>query len=185
MALTPSNEMMVGVEAPYFMLPDVVSGKQVSLTDVKGKNGTVVLFICNHCPYVIHVNPLLVSLAKEYKAKGIGFVAISSNDVVNYPQDRPELMKIHAIENEYSFPYLYDESQEVAKAYDATCTPDIYVFDGDLKSYYHGQLDKSRPGNGIPTSGEDIKKALELMLKGEAYQDIVLPSMGCGIKWKK
>lgn len=184
MALTPSNEMVVGAKAPEFILPDVVSGKQVSLADVKGDNGTAVLFICNHCPYVIHVNSLLVSLAKEYQQKGIGFVAISSNDVENYPQDSPELMKTHAIENKYPFPYLYDESQQVAKDYDATCTPDVYVFDADLKSYYHGQLDKSRPGNDIPCTGEDIKNALDKMLQGETYTYKVLPSMGCGIKWK-
>lgn len=184
MALTPSNDMKRGAIAPKFNLPDVVTGKMVSLNEVKGSNGTVVLFICNHCPFVIHVNSLLVSLANFYKSKGISFVAISSNDVTNYPQDAPELMKTHAIENRYPFPYLYDESQEVAKAYDAACTPDVYVFDKSLKSYYHGQLDGSRPGNNIPSDGKDIKSALDLMLTGKEYCELEKPSIGCNIKWK-
>lgn len=184
MALTPSNQMIKGTVAPDFTLPDVVTGKTISLTDLKGEKGTVMLFICNHCPFVIHVNTLLVALANEYKNKGINFIAISSNDVERYPQDAPDLMKQHAIENKYPFPYLYDETQQVAKYYDATCTPDIYVFDENLKSYYHGQLDNSRPGNGILSTGNDIKKAMDLMLKGEAFTDIEKPSMGCGIKWK-
>ncbi|NJB81605.1 thioredoxin family protein [Wenyingzhuangia aestuarii] len=184
MALTPSNNMNNGAKAPDFNLPDVVLGKELSLAQVKGANGTVVLFICNHCPFVIHVNPLLVSLANDYKAKGIHFVAISSNDVEKYPQDAPHLMKQHAIDNQYPFPYLYDASQEVAKTYDAACTPDIYVFDQNLRSYYHGQLDNSRPGNGIPSTGKDIKEALDLMLQGKSYDKPEKPSVGCGIKWK-
>ncbi|MGY5351766.1 thioredoxin family protein [Wenyingzhuangia sp. IMCC45533] len=185
MSLTPSNKMMKGATAPNFELSDVVTGNLTSLTDVQGKNGTVVLFICNHCPFVIHVNSLLVSLANEYQSKGIGFVAISSNDIENYPQDAPHLMKQHAVENEYPFPYLYDETQQVAKDYDAACTPDVYVFDENLKSYYHGQLDDSRPGNGIPTTGTDIKTALDLMLENKEYTEIEKPSIGCNIKWKQ
>ncbi|MGY6648883.1 thioredoxin family protein [Wenyingzhuangia sp. IMCC45574] len=184
MARTPSNIMEVGATAPDFLLPDTVSGKEMSLQQLKGEIGTVVLFICNHCPFVIHINPLLVALANDYQAKGVSFVAISSNDVENYPQDAPDKMKVHAEENNYPFPYLYDESQEVAKAYDAACTPDIYVFDSELKSYYHGQLDGSRPGNDIPVTGEDIKAALDLLLQGENYKGSVYPSIGCGIKWK-
>lgn len=184
MALTPSNEMKKGAQAPLFVLPDVVTGKDVDLEIIKGKKGTVILFICNHCPFVIHVNPLLVSLANEYQVKGISFIAISSNNVQKYPQDRPELMKINAEKNQYPFPYLYDESQEVAKAYDATCTPDVFVFDQDLKSYYHGQLDSSRPGNGIQSTGEDIKVALNLLLEEKFYTGIEKPSIGCNIKWK-
>lgn len=184
MARTFSNTMQIGINAPDFTLPDSVLGKELSLEKLKGENGTVILFICNHCPYVIHVDALLVSLANEYKKEGINFIAISSNDVDKYPQDSPELMKTHALENNYPFPYLYDETQEVAKAYDATCTPDIFVFDKELNSYYHGQLDKSRPGNGIPSTGEDIRMALDLMLKNKPYSEIVIPSMGCGIKWK-
>lgn len=184
MARALSNTMEVGTLAPDFSLPDVVFGKQIRLQDIKGEKGTVVFFICNHCPYVIHVNSLLVTLANEYQVKGISFVAISSNDVKNYPQDGPKLMKVNALENNYPFPYLFDETQEVAKAYDATCTPDVFVFDKDLESYYHGQLDKSRPGSRLPSTGEDIKKALELMLKDKSYTDTVIPSMGCGIKWK-
>ncbi len=184
MALTPSNTMLRGTVAPDFNLPDTISEKLISLQNIQGKNGTVVLFICNHCPFVIHVNATLVTLANEYQQKGIGFVAISSNDVENYPQDRPDLMKLHALQNKYPFPYLYDETQEVAKAYDATCTPDIYVFDADLKSYYHGQLDNSRPGNGIPSTGNDLKNALNLLLENKEFIGDEKPSIGCGIKWK-
>lgn len=184
MALTPSNEFAKGAIAPNFTLPDTVSDNMISLSDVKGVNGTVVLFICNHCPFVIHVNEELVKLANEYTAKGIGFVAISSNDVENYPQDAPDKMKLHAEENEYPFPYLYDETQEVAKAYDAACTPDIYLFDGDLKNYYHGQLDASRPGNGLPVTGQDLRHALDLLIENKPFEGKEMPSMGCNIKWK-
>ena len=129
MALTPSNTFEKGASAPDFNLPDTVSGETVSLQDVRGEQGTVIMFICNHCPFVLHVNDELIRLAKEYQNRGFGFVAISSNDVENYPQDGPELMKQHGIKLGYPFPYLYDESQEVAKAYDAACTPDLYIFD--------------------------------------------------------
>jgi thiol-disulfide isomerase/thioredoxin len=184
MALTPSNLFEKGAQAPNFSLPDTISDKQVSLQDIKGAIGTAVFFICNHCPFVIHVNEQLVQLAKDYESKGIGFVAISSNDVENYPQDGPELMKAHAVEVGYPFPYLYDETQEVAKAYDAACTPDIYVFDANLRSVYHGQLDNSRPGNGIPVTGEDLRAVFDSMLAGVSYEGQERPSMGCNIKWK-
>lgn len=184
MALTPSNPFPLGSKAPNFDLPDTMSGNQISLDDVRGDKGTVVFFICNHCPFVIHVNTELVRLAHEYQSKGFGFVAISSNDVENYPQDGPEKMRIHATEQGYPFPYLYDESQEVAKAYDAACTPDLYVFDKDLKSVYHGQLDDSRPGNQIPVTGKDIRAVLETILSRRIYDGPQKPSMGCNIKWK-
>ena len=185
MALTPSNMLALGTTAPNFNLPDTVSGKQISLQDVQGEKGTLVMFICNHCPYVIHVNEELVRLAQDYEAKGIGFVAISSNDVVNYPQDGPEKMKAHASAVGYPFPYLYDESQEVAKAYDAACTPDFYAFDKAGTLQYRGRLDESRPGNNAPLTGTDLRTALDAILAGDAVNSTQYPSMGCNIKWKR
>ena len=184
MALTPSNPFPLGSSAPDFSLLDTVSDTEISLEDVRGSKGTVVMFICNHCPFVIHVNKQLVQLAQAYTDKGFGFVAISSNDVENYPQDGPDKMKSHAAEQGYPFPYLYDETQEVAKAYDAACTPDLYVFDADLKSVYHGQLDDSRPNNGVPVTGSDIRNVLDSLLSGIAYEGTQKPSIGCNIKWK-
>lgn len=184
MALTPSNIFEKGAVAPDFKLLDTISDQEVSLSDVRGEKGTAVFFICNHCPFVIHVNDQLVQLAKEYASKGIGFVAISSNDVENYPQDAPDLMKLQAEEVGYPFPYLYDETQDVAKAYDAACTPDLYVFDSNLKSVYHGQLDDSRPGNGVPVTGSDMRAILDSLVEGVSYMGREKPSMGCNIKWK-
>ena len=184
MALTPSNTFEKGASAPDFNLPDTVSGETVSLQAVRGEQGTVIMFICNHCPFVLHVNDELIRLAKEYQNRGFGFVAISSNDVENYPQDGPELMKQHGIKLGYPFPYLYDESQEVAKAYDAACTPDLYIFDKHLKCVYHGQLDDSRPGNGIPVTGKDMRLVLETILSKRIYEGPEKPSIGCNIKWK-
>jgi len=184
MALTPSNIFEKGKLAPDFRLPDTVSGERLSLHDVKGEKGTIVMFICNHCPFVIHVNKELVNLATDYMSRGFGFVAISSNDVNRYPLDSPERMKQQAINEHYPFPYLYDESQEVAKEYDAACTPDFYVFDKDLKSIYHGQLDDSRPGNGVLITGKDIRAVLETILSRRIYRGLEKPSIGCGIKWK-
>jgi len=184
MALTPSNIFPKGSFAPDFSLPDTVSGKDVSLKDVRGKKGTIVMFICNHCPFVLHVNDELVRLATDYKSRGFGFVAISSNDVENYPQDAPDLMKLQAEKVGYSFPYLYDETQEIAKAYNAACTPDLYVFDGNLASVYHGQLDDSRPGNGIPVTGESMRAVLQALVDGTHYNGPEKPSIGCNIKWK-
>ena len=140
MAKTPSNMVSLGTTAPNFKLPDVISQKMVSLEQIKGLNGTLIMFICNHCPYVKHVNATIVNLANKYKQDGINFIAISSNDVENYPEDSPKLMKVNAIENNYVFPYLYDESQEIAKSYDAACTPDFYLYDADLLLVYSGQL---------------------------------------------
>ena len=175
----------LGTKAPDFELVDTVSDKTVALSDVKGKEGTVVMFICNHCPFVIHVNPMIVKLAKEYQEKGIAFVAISSNDVENYPQDAPHLMKEKASEEGYTFPYLYDESQEVAKAYDAACTPDFYLFDADMTLVYRGQLDDSRPGNDVPLTGTDLKGAMDAVLNNKDVDAEQKPSLGCNIKWKK
>lgn len=184
MARTPSNMLPLGTKAPEFELLDTVSNKTLSLEKLKGKNGTVVMFICNHCPFVVHVNPELSRLGKEYQAKGIGFVAISSNDVANYPQDAPHLMKEKAKALEYSFPYLYDETQEVAKAYDAACTPDFYLFDANLELVYRGQLDDSRPGNGLPLTGSDLRNAMDAVLNEKAIDSNQKPSIGCNIKWK-
>ena len=184
MARTPSNMLALGTQAPDFNLPDTVSNEMVSLASAKGDKGTVVMFICNHCPFVIHVNPEIAKLSKEYQSKGIGFIAISSNDVENYPQDAPHLMKQKAKDEGYSFPYLYDETQDIAKAYDAACTPDFYLFDADLKLVYRGQLDDSRPGNGIPLTGSDLRNALEALLQNENIDAHQKPSIGCNIKWK-
>lgn len=185
MSLTPSNMLPLGTKAPAFSLPDAISEATLSLDITKGENGTVIMFICNHCPFVVHVNPEISRIAKDYKEKGIGFIAISSNDVVNYPLDAPHLMKKTAEEADYSFPYLYDESQEVAKAYDAACTPDFYVFDGDLKLVYRGQLDDSRPGNGIPLSGSDLRNTMDALLQGNEISNVQKPSIGCNIKWSR
>lgn len=184
MARTPSNMIPLNTLAPNFSLYDTVSEKKQSLNELKGQKATVIMFICNHCPFVIHVNEELVKLANDYTPKGISFIAISSNDVKNYPQDGPEKMRLHAIDNKYPFPYLYDETQEVAKAYDAACTPDIYVFDTDLKLKYRGQLDDSRPGNDIPVTGKDLRHALDCLLTGKKNTNNQKPSIGCNIKWK-
>jgi thiol-disulfide isomerase/thioredoxin len=185
MALTESNSFEIGILAPDFFLVDTISNAVLDLNFCKGKKGTVIFFICNHCPFVLHVNEQLVALANDYLEKGIGFVAISSNDVVNYPQDAPDLMKEVAKKLQYPFPYLYDEDQKIAKAYNAACTPDFYIFDSDLKSIYHGQLDDSRPGNSIPVSGKSIREILDNLLHQNIISAIQKPSIGCGIKWKK
>ena len=184
MALTESNEFSIGRKAPDFQLLNTVDNKALSLNDAKGDKGTVIMFICNHCPFVIHVNNELVKMANEYQEKGVNFIAISSNDVKNYPEDAPDLMKQLAKDVNYPFPYLYDETQEVAKKYAAACTPDIYVFDEDLKAVYHGQLDNSRPGNGKSVTGNDLRHSLHNLLDNKAVVENQKPSMGCGIKWK-
>lgn len=184
MALTPSNMLALGTKAPSFELLNTVDNDIVSLENAKGIKGTIIMFICNHCPFVKHVNHELSQLAKDYISKGINCIAISSNDADNYPEDAPQLMKVNAIDNDFIFPYLYDETQEVAKAYDAACTPDFYVFDEQLKLIYRGQLDNSRPGNGIPVSGEDIRGVLDNLLNAAPITEIQKPSIGCNIKWK-
>jgi peroxiredoxin len=184
MARTPSNMLPLGTLAPDFSLLDTVSDSIKSLNDIKGKKGTVVMFICNHCPFVIHVNSEIVSIAHTYSEKGIGFTAISSNDVINYPQDSPEKMKTHAANEAYPFPYLYDETQDIAKAYDAACTPDFYVFDSKNRLVYRGQLDDSRPDNGKPLNGSDLRNALDCLIEGSENTALQKPSIGCNIKWK-
>lgn len=184
MALTESNEFKLGTKAPDFTLINTINDKEYTLAQLKGNKGTVIMFICNHCPFVIHVNNELVKMANEFQKNGIRFIAISSNEIKNYPQDAPKFMKQVAENLNYPFPYLFDETQEVAKAYDAACTPDLYVFDADLKAVYHGQLDDSRPGNSLPVNGKDIRNAIRTLLEGKVSVKNQKPSMGCGIKWK-
>ena len=183
MALTASNMLPLGTKAPPFALPDTVSGKSVSLDAAKGARATVVMFICNHCPYVKHVQPELVRVARDYQPRGVGFIAVSSNDVRDYPEDAPPKMKEVARKLGYPFPYLYDETQEVARTYEAACTPDFNVFDQDLKCIYRGRLDESSPGNGRPLTGADLRMALEALLNGKPVSPDQHPSMGCNIKW--
>ena len=185
MSLTPSNMLPLETKAPDFNLFNTISSKMVSLKNAQGKIGTVVMFICNHCPYVIHVNDEIVRIANDYHNTGIGFVAISSNDIENYPEDSPDKMLLSAQKNKYTFPYLYDETQEVAKAYDAACTPDFYLFDSELKLIYRGQLDNSRPENSFQLNGRDLRDAIDNLLNNMPQKTIQAPSMGCNIKWKQ
>ncbi len=184
MARTPSKMIPLGSSAPQFRLPDATSGETVSLSSLKSDKATVIMFICNHCPFVKHVQAELVCLAKEYQTKGITFVAISSNDIVQYPADSPEKMREEARQAGYPFVYLFDETQEVARSYDAACTPDFYIYDRELKLTYRGQLDDSRPDNGIPVSGKDLRLALDAMLAGKPVNSDQKPSLGCNIKWR-
>lgn len=184
MALTESNMLELGTKAPEFILPDTISDRFISLNDGNSYAGTLIMFICNHCPFVIHVNEELVRLGADLMANNIRVLAISSNDVANYPQDGPDKMKQHAEEVGYPFPYLYDESQEVAKAYDAACTPDFYLFNDNMELYYRGRLDQSRPGNNMPLDGSDLRKAVLEMLAGNPIPEAQYPSAGCNIKWK-
>jgi len=184
MAATETLGIPLGYEAPDFYLPDTVSGEMFSLQEIKGKEATVVVFICNHCPYVLHVIDTVVAMANEYLEHGVHFIAISSNDVEAYPQDAPEKMKEFAAAHAFPFLYLYDESQDVAKAYHAACTPDFSIFDKDLKCVYRGQLDDSRPGSQQPPTGKDIRSALDALLKSAPVSTVQKPSIGCGIKWK-
>ena len=183
MVKTASTMLDIGTPAPDFSLPNV-DGKTVSLADFKGKPALLVMFICNHCPFVKHVADQLARLGGEYQAKGVGIVAISSNDAANYPDDSPELMAREVESRGYKFPYLYDESQAVAKAYKAACTPDFFVFDKDHKLAYRGQLDDSRPDSGIPVTGKDLRAALDAVLAGGRPAEPQKPSIGCNIKWK-
>jgi len=185
MAATPSNMLPLGFIAPSFSLYDTISGRKQTLDSLISEKATVIMFISNHCPFVKHVNDQLVKLANDYIPKGISFIAIGSNDVLNYPEDSPEKMKENAQRLKYPFPYLYDESQEIAKAYDAACTPDFYIFDKDKKCVYRGQLDDSRPGNGKPVTGKDIREALDAILNKTPINLKQRPSIGCNIKWKQ
>ena len=184
MSRTPSNMLPLGTQLPEFNLFNTVTGNNFSSNQLKGAKASVMMFICNHCPYVKHVNNELVSLANDYISKGVNFVAISSNDVVNYPDDSPEKMKENALTLGFPFPYLYDETQDVARAYDAACTPDFFVFDSTLHLAYRGQLDDSRPSLTIPVTGRDIRDALDNLLSAKPVNDFQRPSLGCNIKWK-
>ncbi len=184
MAATLSNMMQLGTLAPDFSLLDTKSNKVLGLQNLRGSKATVVMFICNHCPFVKHVNSELIKIANEYQGKGVGFVAISSNDIESYPEDGPEQMKIVAEKLHYPFPYLFDETQEVARSYDAACTPDFYIFDKNLACAYRGQLDDSRPGNNISVTGKDLRQALDDIIAQQPVTINQKPSMGCNIKWK-
>jgi len=184
MARTPSNMLPLGTKAPNFTLLDTKTGEHFSFSQLRGEKGTVVMFICNHCPFVLHVNEEIVRVANDYTVTGFGFIAISSNDVNKYPQDGPEEMYKTAEKNNYPFPYLYDETQEVAKSYDAACTPDLFLFDASDQLVYRGQLDNSRPGNGIPVNGRDLREALDNILSNNPQRKDQKPSIGCNIKWR-
>jgi peroxiredoxin len=183
MVRTPSTMLPLGTSAPDFDLPNV-DGRMVDYTAAAGPRGTVVMFICNHCPFVKHVADELARLGHEYLPRGIGFVAISANDVSTHPADSPEQMVHEAEERGYPFPYLYDETQEVAKAYHAACTPDFYLFDAGRRLVYRGQLDPSRPGGDVPVTGADLRGAFEALLAGQPPVTGQIPSLGCNIKWK-
>jgi peroxiredoxin len=183
MALTPSTMAPLGMPAPAFQLPDT-DGKMVSLSNFSDAPAVLVAFICNHCPYVKHVRAAFAKLAKDYQAKGVAVIGISSNDAVAYPDDSPAKMKQEKAAAGYTFPYLYDESQDVAKAYHAACTPDFFVFDKARKLAYRGQMDSSRPGNDKPNDGADLRAALDAVLAGQTPAAKQMPSIGCNIKWK-
>lgn len=183
MVLTPSTMLPLGTKAPDFSLPNV-DGTVVSLSDLAGAPAYLIVFMCNHCPYVKHIAPELARLARDYQARGVAVVGISSNDVSNHPADSPEQMVHEVEERGYTFPYLYDETQAVAKAYKAACTPDFYVFDEDRKLVYRGQLDSSRPDSGVPLTGQDLRAALDAVLAGKPVSTQQRPSIGCNIKWK-
>ncbi len=184
MAQTPSTMMLpLGASAPSFDLPDP-TGKAHSLASFDGSQALLVAFICSHCPFVKHVREGFASLAAEYQERGVAVVAIASNDAQAYPEDGPEGMAAEAKAVGYTFPYLFDETQEVAKAYGAACTPDFFLFDGGRRLFYRGQMDGSRPGNGVPVTGEDLRKALDAVLAGRPAPEVQRPSLGCNIKWK-
>lgn len=185
MALIASNMLPLGATAPDFNLPDTRNDTMVSLQSIQSDIATVVVFACNHCPFVLHIQKKLVALANTYQEKGIAFAVISSNDIEEYPDDAPDKMRAHAEQYQFSFPYLYDESQSVAKAYQAACTPDFYVFDQALKCVYRGRFDASTPGKETPVTGEDLSAALDAVLANEPVNPEQKPSMGCNIKWKE
>ena len=185
MARTPSVMLPLGTKAPLFSLPDSVSGKMISLNDFQGKKGLLVIFLCQHCPFVKHVKTQLAKIGQDYIPQDLGIVAISANDVENYPDDSPANLKLMAEEEGFNFPVCYDESQEVAKIYQAACTPDYYLFDAEFKLVYRGQLDDSRHSLDIPVTGKDLRTAIECLLAGKAISEEQKPSLGCNIKWKK
>lgn len=184
MALTESTMLELGTEAPDFALPDVVTGATVRRDDLGGKKGLLVMFICAHCPFVKHVEKGLGKLGADYSGQSLAIVAISSNDVASHPGDAPDGLKAQAQANGFTFPYLYDESQDVARAYHAACTPDFFLFDGDRKLVYRGQFDGSRPKNDVPVTGEDLRAAIDAVLAGKPVATDQKASIGCNIKWK-
>lgn len=184
MAATESNMMPLGTQAPNFELIDAREERMFSLNDVNAEKGLAIIFMCNHCPYVKHILPSLLEVAGEYIQRGISFISISSNDAEKYPADSFEKMKELTKELSFPMPYLYDEKQDVAKAYDAACTPDFYLFNSDLKLVYRGQYDSSRPGNEKPVTGLDLKAAMDALISGSEVSQNQTPSIGCGIKWK-
>lgn len=182
MALVESTHFEIGKTAPGFELLNTVNYRTSSLSELKGEKGTAIFFICNHCPFVVHIMDELIQLGKDYADFGINLIAISSNNVDSHPQDGPKYMK--AVGERLGYPYLYDETQEVAHAYNAVCTPDLYLFDADLKLTYHGQLDDSRPGNSLPVSGKDLRNAINCLVDNKTNSTDQKPSIGCSIKWK-
>lgn len=184
MAQTSSKMIALGTSAPQFKLKDTNSNYKYSFQDLKGSKGTLVIFMCNHCPFVLHVLDEIIMIANDYRVQGLGIIAISSNDVKKFPQDSPEMMTEFAFQNKIDFPYLYDETQEVAKSFDAACTPDFYLFDNQDRLFYRGQLDDSRPNNGIPLSGSDLRNAIDALIYNRSLNEIQKPSIGCSIKWK-
>jgi thiol-disulfide isomerase/thioredoxin len=186
MAYTESTMLPLGTVAPDFLLSEPLTDMELNFADCRGANGTVVMFICNHCPYVVYILPQLIEVVRDYSEKGIAFVAINSNDVEAYPEDSPNLMKDLAFEYGFTFPYLFDETQDVARNYDAACTPDFYVFDKEDKLRYRGQLDQSRPKrNPVLSDGADLRAALDALLDGAPIPEPQRPSGGCNIKWKE
>lgn len=184
MALTPSKELDATFSLPDFALPDVVTGKTTGPADFADGKALVVIFLCRHCPYVVHVMPTLLAMAREYLPAGAAFVGISANDAANYPDDSPARLKDMAVTQDIPFPILYDETQETARAFHAACTPEFYVFDGARRLAYHGRLDASTPGNNVPCTGDDLRAALDAVLAGQSAPEPQHPSMGCNIKWK-
>lgn len=184
MALTPSTMLPLGTPAPDFALPEPLSGQTQSCDALRGERGLLVMFICNHCPYVKHVRDELIRIGADARERGIGVVAISANDADHYPEDAPDKMAAEAQQYGYPFPYLHDESQEVARAYQAACTPDFFLFDSALKLHYRGRLDAATPGNQEPNDGRDLRAAIDALLGGRAAPEPQVPSMGCNIKWK-
>ncbi len=185
MPRTESSMVALGTAAPDFALPEVSTKALVSLEEARGPQGLLVMFLCAHCPFVKHLEQGVAQLGRDYEGKGIGIVAISSNDAGAFPQDGPLGLKEQAQRAGFVFPYLYDETQEVARAYDAQCTPDFFLFNQELKLVYRGQFDESRPGNGAPVSGEDLRAALDAVLAGRTVPPEQKPSLGCNIKWKE
>jgi len=185
MVLTPSTMAELGTQAPDFALTDVVSGRTRRRDEIKGDKGLLVMFICRHCPFVKHVQGELARLGRDYADRGLGIVAISANDAVRHPDDAPESLRQQAEQLGFAFPYLHDESQDVARAYGAACTPDFFLYDRSLRLAYRGQLDDSRPGNGRPVTGADLRAAIDAVLAGQPVPGDQKPSVGCNVKWKE